>query len=117
MRCAVSDADTAVAVGSGDVDVLATPRLIAWMESLTARDASSLLAEGQTSVGTSVRVRHRLPTRVGDTVEITADPPVVVDGRQLSFQVRAVNSAGQVVADGELERVIVDRERFLANVP
>ncbi|HEY9332889.1 MAG TPA: thioesterase, partial [Kribbella sp.] len=67
-------------------------------------------------VGTSVRIRHRLPTRVGDTVDIAADGPEV-DGRHLRFQVRATNSAGQLVADGELERVVVDRERFLANVP
>lgn len=117
MRREVTEADTAVAVGSGDVDVLATPRLITWMEALTARAASARLTEGQTSVGTAVRVRHRLPTRVGDAVEITADPPVEVDARHLLFRVRAVNSAGQLVADGELERVIVDRARFLARVP
>jgi predicted thioesterase len=116
MRCEVTAADTAVAVGSGDVDVLATPRLIAWMEELSARQASSLLAPGQTSVGTAVRVWHRLPTRIGDAVEITTDPPVV-DGKRLTFQVRATNTGGQVVAEGELERVIVDRERFLAAVP
>jgi fluoroacetyl-CoA thioesterase len=49
-------------------------------------------------------------------VDIVADDPAV-DGRQLLFRVRATNSAGQVIADGELERVMVDRERFLANVP
>jgi len=113
VRHEVTAADTALAVGSGDVEVLATPRLITWLEYTTAELALTTLAPGQTSVGTSVRIRHRLPTRVGD---IAADGPEV-DGRHLRFQVRATNSAGQLVADGELERVVVDRERFLANVP
>ncbi|MGW7680630.1 thioesterase family protein [Kribbella sp. NPDC054772] len=116
MRYEVTAADTAVAVGSGDVDVLATPRLITWLEHATTQLAQRHLGPGQTSVGTAVRIRHRLPTRVGDTVDIVADDPEV-DGRHLRFQVRATNSAGQLVADGELERVLVDRERFLANVP
>ena len=116
MRHDVTAADTALAVGSGDVEVLATPRLITWLEYTTAQLALSALAPGQTSVGTSVRVRHRLPTRVGNTVDIAADGPEV-DGRHLLFQVRATTSAGQLVADGELERVVVDRERFHANVP
>ena len=116
MRHEVTAADTALAVGSGDVELLATPRLITWLEYATAQLALTALEPGQTSVGTSVRIRHRLPTRVGDTVDIAADGPEV-DGRHLRFQVRATNSAGQLVADGELERVVVDRERFLANVP
>ena len=115
MRHEVTAADTALAVGSGDVEVLATPRLITWFEYATAQLALASLGPGQTSVGTSVRVAHRRPTRVGDTVEIAADGPEV-DGRHLRFQVRATNSAGQLIADGELERVVVDRERFLANV-
>ena len=116
MRHEVTAVDTALAVGSGDVEVLATPRLITWMEYETAQLALRELQPGQTSVGTAVRIRHRLPTRVGDTVETVAHEPVVRD-RQLVFQVSATNSAGQVIAEGVLERVIVDRARFLANVP
>jgi fluoroacetyl-CoA thioesterase len=116
VRHEVTPADTALAVGSGDVEVLATPRLLTWLEHATAQLALRVLEPGQTSVGTAVRIRHRLPTRVGDTVDIAADDPSV-DGRQLLFRVRATNSAGQLIADGELERVVVDRSRFLANVP
>ncbi|MGZ0147622.1 thioesterase family protein [Kribbella sp. WER1] len=116
MRHEVTPDDTAIAVGSGDVEVLATPRLITWLEFATIQLAQPLLAAGQTSVGTSVRIRHRMPTRVGDTVDIASDAPDV-DGNHLRFQVRATNSAGQLIADGELVRVVVDRERFLANVP
>ena len=109
----VTDADTAVAMGSGDVPVLGTPRLIAWMEAATVRAAASLLGPGQTTVGAAIRVEHRRATGLGRSVEITASPPREVGGRLLTFEVSAVDGSGRVVAVGEIDRVIVDRGRFL----
>lgn len=110
----VTDADTAAALGSGDVPVLATPRLIAWMEAATVRAAAALLEGGQTTVGTAVRIDHRRATPVGGSVEITAHLSSKVGGRRLTFSVRAIDTDGDVVASGEIDRVIVDRDRFLA---
>jgi len=62
MRHEVTDADTAVALGSGDVPVLGTPRLIAWMEAATVRAAAGVLDPGQTTVGTAIRIEHRRAT-------------------------------------------------------
>ena len=104
MRHEVTAADTATAVGSGDVPVLATPRLIAWMEAATVRSAGPFLADGQTTVGTEIRVGHRRATPVGGGVEITATPPPEVVGRRLTFVVQAVDDSGQVVAAGEIDR-------------
>ena len=115
MRHEVTSADTAVALGSGDVPVLATPRLIAWMEAETVRSAASLVEPGRTTVGTAIRVEHRRATPVGGHVEITAAPPAVT-GRRLTFVVRAVDGSGQIVAEGEIDRAIVDRDRFLADL-
>jgi fluoroacetyl-CoA thioesterase len=114
MRHEVTDADTAFAVGSGDVPVLATPRLIAWMEAATVQSAVAFLETGQTTVGTAVRIEHRRATRVGGSIEITATPPRDADGRRMTFIVQAIDGSGQVVAVGEIDRVIVDRHRFLA---
>jgi predicted thioesterase len=114
MRHEVTDADTAVAVGSGDVSVLATPRLIAWMEAATVQSAVAFLETGQTTVGTAVRIEHRRATRVGGSIEITATPPREADGRRMTFIVQAIDGSGQVVAAGEIDRMIVDRDRFLA---
>ncbi len=108
----MTEADTAAAVGSGDVDVLATPRLIAWLEGATVRAAGPFLDTGETTVGTEIRIRHRRPTRVGDRVEVVAEPPDAPDGRRLLFTVRAVDDHGELVAAGEIERVVVDRDRF-----
>jgi predicted thioesterase len=114
MRHQVGENDTAEALGSGDVLVLATPRLIAWMEAATMRSAAAFLKPGQTTVGVAVRVRHRRPTRVGGVVEVDARPPEASVGSRLTFVVRATDGAGEVVADGEIERVIVDRARFVS---
>ena len=112
-RYPVTEADTAAVEGSGDVPVLATPRLIAWLEAATVQAAAPLLADGQTTVGTAVRVEHRRATPVGGTVEVTAALVGEPDGRRLTFAVDALDGSGQSVAAGEIDRVIVDRERFI----
>jgi fluoroacetyl-CoA thioesterase len=110
--------DTAIALGSGDVAVLATPRLLAWLEAATCAAASraGLLGDGRTSVGTRVSVEHLLATPVGGRVEVRADL-AHRDGRLVRFSVAATDGAGRLVATGEVTRVIVDRDRFTARIP
>jgi predicted thioesterase len=112
---AVTEADTATALGSGDVPVLATPRLLAWLEAATVAAVAEALDDGQTSVGTRVELEHRAATIVGATVSVTAEL-VALDGRLLRFSVAAEDSDGRLLATGELTRVVVDRERFLARL-
>jgi predicted thioesterase len=116
MRHKVTDTDTAFALGSGDVPVLATPRLIAWMEAETVRAGAAFLGTGQTTVGTAIRIEHRRATPVGGSVEIIATPPREGAGHRLTFHVQAADGSGVVVAAGEIDRAIVDRQRFLASV-
>ncbi len=113
-RHEVTDADTAAALGSGDVPVLATPRLIAWMEAAAVRSAVPFLGPDQTTVGTAVRIEHRRATPVGGRVEITAAPPRDAVGRRLTFIVHATDDSGHLVAAAVIDRAIVDRQRFLA---
>jgi fluoroacetyl-CoA thioesterase len=109
----VTDEDTAARVGSGDVPVLATPRLIAWLEAATLTAAAPFTAPGQTTVGTAIRIKHLRATRVGGSIEVSAEPPTAPAGRRLTFAVRAVDDSGQLVATGEIDRAVVDREEFL----
>jgi predicted thioesterase len=115
MRFTVTDADTAMALGSGDVPVLATPRVIAWLEAATVEAAQDFLTSGETSVGSAIRIEHQRATSIGDTVEVSAFARSVAAGRRLTFEVVAVDSGGHVVATGEIDRVVVDRRRFLDN--
>jgi fluoroacetyl-CoA thioesterase len=116
VRYEVTDADTAAAVGSGDVPVLATPRLISWMEAATVQAAAQFTEPGQTTVGTAVHIEHRRPTRTGRSVEVTAEAPTAAAGRRLSFRVRAIDQSGQLVAVGQIDRAIVDRDKFLTAI-
>ncbi len=112
----VTDADTASALGSGDVAVLGTPRLLALAEAATVAAVRGRLDAGQTSVGTRVRLDHRRPSAVGATVRVDAEL-VEVDGRSLRFEVSAVDGSGELVGTGEVRRAVVDRERFVAQIP
>ncbi len=107
----VSDTDTAVALRSGDVPVLATPRLVALVEEATVTAVAPALGPADTTVGTRVELDHLAPTLVGATVQASAEL-VAVDGRRLEFAV-AVLQGQTLLAQGRVLRVVVDRERFL----
>jgi fluoroacetyl-CoA thioesterase len=112
----VTDADTARALGSGDVDVLATPRLLAWCEATTVAALAAQLTPDRTSVGSRVRLEHLAATGVGGKAVVTAELEHQ-DGRLVRFSVSAVDGAGRLIATGEVTRVIVDRQRFAERVP
>ncbi len=109
----VTSADTASALGSGDLEVLGTPRVLAWCEEATC--AALNLSPGQTSVGTRVDIEHLVASPLGAEVTATATA-VHTDGRLVRFQVVALDASGTLLATGEVRRVIVDRERFLARI-
>ena len=109
---AVAEADTATALGSGDVPVLATPRVLALLEAATVAAVAPYMPEGQTSVGTRISLEHQAATPVGRTVTARARL-VAVDGRRLEFEV-TLNDGETVAAFGSVERVVVDRARFVA---
>lgn len=112
---AVSAKDTAEALGSGDVPVLATPRLIAWLEAATVSALVGHLAPGITSVGVSVDVRHRAPSPIGEVVVLRVHL-VQHEDRRVEFAVEAESAAGKRLAEGRVTRAIVERARFLAGL-
>lgn len=114
-RMTVTDDDTAEALGSGDVAVLATPRLVALIEEAAVAALDEALEAGTTSVGVAVDVEHLAASPVGAVVSAEATLREV-DGRRLHFDVRAADEDGTEVARGRHVRAVVDRERFLANL-
>ncbi|MGI8718703.1 MAG: thioesterase family protein [Lapillicoccus sp.] len=108
----VTEADTAERLGSGDMPVLATPRLVNWLERAAYAGAARKVGEGQTSVGTLVRIEHVKATPVGGTVTVRCSNPVS-DGRRLIFHITVTDEAGDEVATGEVHRALVDRDRFM----
>lgn len=112
----VTDDDTAVALGSGDVAVLATPRLLAWCEAATCAALAPGMPDGTSSVGTRVSLEHLHPTPVGDEIDVTA-VLAHTDGRLLRFEVVGHDAGGRVIAHGEITRVAIQRDRFLSRLP
>lgn len=107
----VDAADTAVSLGSGDLEVLGTPRLLTWCEAQTVAAVADELPDGSTSVGTKVSLEHLAATPVGARVQVAARL-VHVAGRRLRFEVDVTDQQGSAVARGEVTRVVVDRDRF-----
>jgi fluoroacetyl-CoA thioesterase len=109
----VAQGDTAAALGSGDVPVLATPRLLALMEWAARIALDPSLGAGETSVGTSVAIEHLAPSAVGASVVVGASI-IGRDGRRVTFDVDAVDPrTGARIATGRHERVVVNRDRFI----
>jgi fluoroacetyl-CoA thioesterase len=104
---------TAVAMGSGDVAVLATPKVVALVEEAAVAALASALGQGETSVGTAIDLEHLAPTPLGGSVTAMATVSWV-DVRRIGFDV-VVRDDAKVVARGSHTRVIVDRDRFLAS--
>lgn len=110
----VGDADSAIAMGSGDVAVLATPRVVALMEAAAVVAIEGALPVGFTSVGSRIEVDHLAPTAVG--AEVVAHAVVTgVEGRSVSFDV-TVDEGNSTVARGSHVRVVVDRGRFVSRL-
>jgi fluoroacetyl-CoA thioesterase len=107
----VEAADTAEMIGSGDVPVLATPRVVALAEQASIEAIVDELPAGQTSVGYEVQLAHLSPTAVGSkvTAEATLES---VEGRRLTFRVSVTDARG-LIAAGRITRVIVVRDRFI----
>ena len=107
----VTDQDTAIAAGSGDVPVLATPRILALCEEACCAAVAQVLEADETTVGHRAQLDHVAPVRVGSTVraEVTLEK---VEGRRLSFTVSVSDDAG-LVAAGRVTRVVVRRDEFL----
>lgn len=108
----VTEADTAIAFGSGEVPVLATPRIIALVEQAAVAAVHPSLEPGTSTVGVRVQIEHISPTPVGGSVTAEANLEKV-EGRRLIFHVSARDERG-LIAAGKITRVLVDVERFLA---
>ena len=114
MEFVVAEEHTAAVVGSGVVPVLGTPVLVAWLEATTLQVAE--VPAHQVSVGVHVDVAHLAASPIGARVQCRAEL-TDVRGLRMTFAVAAVDVAdGRELAKGSIDRVVVDRERFLASL-
>lgn len=107
----VSEAVTAIAVGSGDMPVLATPMMMALMENAAMQAVKDYLPEGCTTVGGHIESSHLKPSRIGETIKAIAEVKKI-DGKKIEFKVAAY-SQDTLIGKGTHLRFIVNKERFL----
>ena len=107
----VSETLSAKKMGSGTLEVYATPAMVALMEQTAAESVEDLLEEGKTSVGTKIEVEHLAATPIGMNVTCRSEL-VAIENRKLVFSLEVCDEAG-LIGKAHHERFIVDCERFL----
>ncbi|MDE7166630.1 MAG: thioesterase family protein [Bacteroidaceae bacterium] len=110
----VSEAVTAMTVGSGDMPVLATPMMMALMENAAMLAVRDELPEGCTTVGGHIESSHLMPSKIGDVVRATAEV-TKVDGKKIEFKVSA-HSGDSLLGEGTHLRFVVDKEKFISKL-
>ncbi len=108
----VSEANSAKSMGSGLLDVFATPAMIALMEMTSWKSVAPYLEEGAGTVGTRLDVTHDAPTPLGMTVRCESEL-TEINGRRLVFHVAAYDERGKI-GEGTHERFIIQNEKFQA---
>lgn len=110
----VTDEVTAIAVGSGNMPVLATPMMMALMENAAMLAVEEELPEGCTTVGGYIESSHLKPSKIGDIVKAIAEV-TKVDGTKIEFKVAAY-SGDTLLGEGTHLRFVVNRERFMSKL-
>lgn len=110
----VTDELTAIHMGSGSVNVYATPALIALMEAAAVSAIDPYLAEGHTSVGIEVSVRHVSATPIGERIVAMAEV-TRIDGKRIILEVRAWDER-ELIGQGTHTRYIINAEEFMARL-
>ena len=105
---------TAAAIGSGMVDVFATPMMISLMENTCAKSVASHLQADESTVGTLVNVSHCAATPIGMKVYCESEL-IEIDRRKLTFKVTAYDERG-LIGEGLHERFIIDSKKFQAKI-
>lgn len=113
-RMIVSEEQSALNLGSGDLRVLGTPAMLALMEHASMQAVASQLPAGSTTVGSHISSSHIKPTAIGKVIEATATL-ITVENRKLTFKVVATDENG-TIGEGEHIRYIVDKEKFISKL-
>lgn len=106
----VDTSNTAKSMGSGSLDVFATPSMVAIMEKASTMALESYLEDGTTTVGTALDITHVSATPIGMNVYATSEV-VAVNNREITFKVQAFDDAG-LIGEGTHKRFIVMAEKF-----
>lgn len=107
--------DSAVALGSGGLNVFGTPAMIAYMENTALTMVKGDLPEGSDTVGIEINVKHTKASAIGAKITFFATI-TAIDGRKISFSIEAKDEKGDIIGSAEHQRFVVDAERFMSKL-
>jgi predicted thioesterase len=110
----VDESRIASHLGSGSLQVYATPAMVTFVEHTCRKLVEPHLEPGQTSVGVELSIQHLAPTPMGSTVSILAEV-LEVDGSLVKFNA-IVRDETEKIGEAEHTRAVIDVERFLRRV-
>ena len=111
----VTENNTAKFMGSGDLNVLATPSLVAFMENAAKNYLNSFLTEDLGSVGSNININHIAPTLVDKKIIITGKITQVIKDKIIIFSLEAFEN-DKKIGDAEHTRVIINNEKFISKL-
>ena len=111
----VTENDTAKNMGSGDLDVLATPSLVAFMENAAKNYLNTFLTDDLGSVGSNININHLAPTLVGKEITVQGKITEVIKEKIIVFSLEAFE-ADRKIGDATHTRVIINNEKFLSKL-
>ena len=106
--------DSAAALGSGTLEVLATPAMIAFMENTAYKCIQNMLEEDTTTVGVEINAKHIKASRIGDAISCKATV-VEVEGKRIRFEIEAHDSTA-LIGTATHDRFIVNEEKFMNKI-
>lgn len=111
----VKENNTAKNMGSGDLDVLATPSLVAFMENAAKEYLNTFLPEELGSVGSNININHIAPTLVGKEITVQGKITEIIKEKIIIFSLEAYEQ-DKKIGDATHTRVIINNEKFLSNL-
>ena len=108
----VSENNTAKYIGSGDLNVLATPSLVAFMENSAKTFLNSFLTQDLGSVGSNININHIAPTLINKEITILGEITEIIKDKIVIFNLEAF-AGEKKIGDASHTRVIINNEKFI----
>ncbi|MFA6779836.1 MAG: thioesterase family protein [Paludibacteraceae bacterium] len=108
----VKEKDSAIALGSGSLNVFGTPAMIAYMEGLALKMVQNDIPEGCDTVGIGINAKHIKASPIGSKITFTSTVSAI-DGKKISYSIEAKDEKGETIGSATHDRFIVDKERFM----
>ena len=111
----ILEENSAKNMGSGDLDVLSTPSLVAFMENAAKNYLNNFLPQELGSVGSNININHLAPTLIGNTITITGKVTEIIKDKIINFSIEAYEG-NKKIGTANQTRVIINNSKFIEKI-